>query len=56
MNVTPPRPLQISMNTAVDLADMSEEELAERLAELEAQAEALDELDEAPDVPSVDNY
>eukprot|EP00198_Chlamydomonas_reinhardtii_P008839 XP_001698176.1 predicted protein [Chlamydomonas reinhardtii] len=51
-----PDPIEISMNTAVDLADMSEEELAERLAELEAQAEALDELDEAPDVPSVDNY
>ncbi|KAG2441597.1 hypothetical protein HXX76_003218 [Chlamydomonas incerta] len=52
-----PDPIEVSMSTeATDMADMSEEELAERLAELEAQAEAMDELDEAPDVPSVDNY
>ncbi|GLC52305.1 hypothetical protein PLESTB_000607100 [Pleodorina starrii] len=49
-----PDPIEVSMNTAMDLADMSEEELAERLAELEKAAESLDEFDEMPDVPSVD--
>ena len=48
------RGTQVSMDTALDLADMSEEELAQRLEELERSAESLDEFDEMPDVPSVD--
>ncbi|GFR46313.1 hypothetical protein Agub_g7878 [Astrephomene gubernaculifera] len=50
-----PDPIEVSMDTGVDLADMSPEEWQERMAELDRQAEELDELDEAPDVPSVDN-
>ncbi|KAG2499515.1 hypothetical protein HYH03_002462 [Edaphochlamys debaryana] len=49
-----PDPIEISEGAAADLADVSEEELAERLAELEKQAEMMDEMDEMPDVPSVD--
>ncbi|GIL48281.1 hypothetical protein Vafri_4928 [Volvox africanus] len=49
-----PDPIEVSMNTASNLADMSPEELAERMEELEKAAESLDEFDEMPDVPSVD--
>ncbi|EFJ46756.1 hypothetical protein VOLCADRAFT_105425 [Volvox carteri f. nagariensis] len=49
-----PDPIEVSMNTASGLADMSPEELAERMEELEKAAESLDEFDEMPDAPSVD--
>ncbi|KXZ43510.1 hypothetical protein GPECTOR_88g453 [Gonium pectorale] len=49
-----PDPIQVSMDAAANVPEMSEEEMAEKLAELEKAAEELDELDEAPDVPGVD--